>query len=142
MEIKGKSIAFFLVIYAIFHLIIGPIAFVYPSEGSNIPHLIAIPIWIAGSILIPIIFFGFLSYKGAKIEHRGMKFGIIDIIFLILYLTILIWLIMSYDVTIPMEGGSGGSEDIRWDRVANILLYAIVVPIVYFVIRLLLSKKK
>jgi hypothetical protein len=70
-----------------------------------------------------------------------MKIGKIDIVFLIVYLIILIWMIMSIDLMMAAVGGST-PEYVRWNRVSYILLYAIFVPIVYLVIRSFYSRKK
>jgi len=71
-----------------------------------------------------------------------MKIGKIDIVFLIIYLIILILLFLTIDITVSWEGSPTDKYSIRWDRVSNILLYAILVPIIYFGIRWYALRKK
>lgn len=72
-----------------------------------------------------------------------MKFGKIDIVFVIVYLIILIILLMATPVT--MVGGYDSvieESTTLWDNIFWIILYAIAVPIIYFLIRWESQKKK
>jgi len=71
-----------------------------------------------------------------------MKFSKIDIVFVIVYLIILIILLMVTPVT--EVGGYDSVEESTtlWDNIFWIILYAIAVPIIYFLIRWGSQKKK
>jgi hypothetical protein len=72
-----------------------------------------------------------------------MKLKIVDYIFLIVYLIILFSLLFVAPVT--MVGGTDNVVETStpiWGSIFWILLYAIVVPILYFLIRWYFYKKK
>ncbi len=71
-----------------------------------------------------------------------MKIGKIDIVFLIIYIVILIQLVLTTDFTISWIGENPSKYEICWDRVANVLLYVIMLPVTYFGIRWFYQKKK
>ncbi len=79
--------------------------------------------------------------KEVKEEKKKMKFGKGDIVFLIIYLIILFLLLLVVPVW-----ESYGSIDVvnvfNWNNVILILLYAILVPIIYFLIRWGYQRKK
>ena len=72
-----------------------------------------------------------------------MKFGKGDIVFIVVYLIILFLLLLMTPVTI-VGGISSGIEESEtlWDNIVWILLYVIVVPIIYFLIRLGYQNRK
>jgi hypothetical protein len=73
------------------------------------------------------------------------KFYVFDIVFVVVYLIILLWLINANYMYGFMIGGPTPFFDwhlIIWRRVVENLLYAIIVPVVYFGIRWCILKRK
>jgi len=72
-----------------------------------------------------------------------MKLRIGDIIFIIVYLIILIFLSIITPVTLVVGTGSGAEETTPfWSGIAWLLLYAIAAPILYLVLRRYIYPKK
>ena len=66
-----------------------------------------------------------------------------DYVFVVVYLIILFSLLLVTPATIVDESSSGVEESwILWDTIVWVLLYAIVVPIIYFLIRKYLNQRK
>lgn len=66
-----------------------------------------------------------------------------DYVFVVVYLIILLSLLLITPVIETGESSSGVEEfTILWDTIVWVLLYAIVVPIIYFLIRKYLNQRK
>ena len=66
-----------------------------------------------------------------------------DYVFVVVYLIILFSLLFVTPATTVVENSSGVEESsILWGTIVWVLLYAIAVPIIYFLIRKYLNQKK
>ena len=71
-----------------------------------------------------------------------MELGKGDLIFVIVYFLIYFLLLITFLIITPLSLESTYEELILWDKLLWVLLYAIVVPIIYLLIRSRYQKKK
>jgi hypothetical protein len=81
----------------------------------------------------------FLEEKKEKTNEKNKKkFGKGDVVFVIIYIIILFLFLMIIPVYIS---SSLGETEVLWDNIVWILIYTIVVPILYFLIRINLRRQ-
>jgi len=80
--------------------------------------------------------------KIPKEKKKNMKFGKGDVVFLIVYLFLLFLFLLITPIWITYDSINFVENEFLWENALWILLYAILVPLIYFLLRWGYQRKK